>query len=340
MWLWKRRSKMRSSFSTPDVLPPENHADGPSHHADSPTQQTSCLGTVIPNRIFVGGIDYKVNEGDLRHFFSQHGAVKEVKIVIDRSGMSKGYGFVTFETQEDALKVLNNANGICFKDKKLSIGQAVRKQQASGQIKSDHVAGPDSAMALPVSCGTLYLTTSTGYPYTYHNGVAYFHCPNMSPPPHHWPPSPPVILPQSQPVYQQPAYHHSQCVPNQYQWTVAQSPMPSSPVPVAVCSQQPEHLYQPIDGGCVPPPLPVMEDTTTEFVEPTVQQFYRVYPQRTEGVAPLVLQHDPGKNLMFPHSRVHLKPKYRRHIYKDNHYLPEPTEPPDASMFHSTQPLM
>lgn len=32
----------------------------------------------------------KVNESDLQHFFSQHGAVKEVKIVIDRSGMSKG----------------------------------------------------------------------------------------------------------------------------------------------------------------------------------------------------------------------------------------------------------
>lgn len=27
------------------------------------------------------------------------------------------------------------ANGVCFKDKKLSIGQAVRKQHASGQSK-------------------------------------------------------------------------------------------------------------------------------------------------------------------------------------------------------------
>uniref|UniRef100_A0A8C9YTH6 Protein boule-like n=1 Tax=Sander lucioperca TaxID=283035 RepID=A0A8C9YTH6_SANLU len=128
---------------------------------------------------FVGGIDYRVNESDLRHVFSQHGAVKEVKIVIDRSGMSKGYGFVTFETQDDALKVLHDANGICFKDKKLSIGQAVRKHV--------FVTIPDSALPVPMSCGTLHLTTSAGYPYTYHNGVAYFHCPNMSSPAHHWP---------------------------------------------------------------------------------------------------------------------------------------------------------
>ncbi|XP_039997836.1 protein boule-like [Xiphias gladius] len=320
------------SISSHDVLPPESHVDSQNHH-------TSRLGTVIPNRIFVGGIDYKVNESDLRHFFSQHGAVKEVKIVIDRSGMSKGYGFVTFETQEDALKVLHDANGICLKDKKLSIGQAVRKQQASGQIRSVHVASPDLAMPLPMSCGTVCLTTSTGYPYIYHNEVAYFHCPNMNPPAQHWPPAPPVILPQPhQPVYQPPAYNHYQCVPNQYQWTVIQSPMPSSPV---VYSQQPEYLYQSADGGSVLPPLPVMEDTTPEFVEPTVQQVFPVYPQRTEGMAPLVLQHDPGKNPMFRQSRVHLKPKYRRYIhYKDYHYLPEATEPPDASMLHSAQPLM
>ncbi|XP_045913864.1 protein boule-like isoform X2 [Micropterus dolomieu] len=293
-------SQNSSCSSPPDVLTPENHDDSLIHN-------TPLLGTVIPNRIFVGGIDYKVNESDLRHVFSQHGAVKEVKIVIDRAGMSKGYGFVTFETQDDALKILHNANGICFKDKKLSIGQAVRKQQASVQTKSTPVAFPDSAMPVPMSCGTVYLTTSTGNPYTYHNGVAYFHCPNMNPPGRHWP-SPPVMLSQShQPVYQQPAHHHYQCVPNQYQWSVVKSPVPSSPV---MYSQQFEYLYQPAHGGSVQPSLPVMEDTTPE-------------------------------NPMFPHSQVHLKPKYRQYIHhKDYHYLPETMEPPDASMLHPSHPLM
>ncbi|XP_051283995.1 protein boule-like [Dicentrarchus labrax] len=323
-------SQNSSSSSTPDVLPPENHDDSLTHR----------FGTVIPNRIFVGGIDYKVNESDLRRVFSQHGAVKEVKIVIDRSGMSKGYGFVTFETQEDALKILHDVNGICFKDKKLSIGQAVRKQQASGQNKSSRLGCTDSAMPLPVSCGSLYHTTSTGYPYTYHNGVAYFHCPNMKPPAHHWPrPAPPVMLPPShQPVYQQPAYHHYQCVPNQYQWNVVQPPMPSSPV---VYSQQSEYLYQPTNGGSLQPPLPVMEDVTPEFIDPMGQQVYPLYPQRAEGMAPIVLQHNPGKNPMFPHSQVHLKQRYHRYMdHKDYHYLPDATEPPDTSALHASQPFM
>ncbi|XP_029304846.1 LOW QUALITY PROTEIN: protein boule-like [Cottoperca gobio] len=318
-----------STYSIPDVLPPENHVDSLTHH-------TPRSGTVIPNRIFVGGIDCKVNESDLRHVFSQHGAVKEVKIVIDRSGMSKGYGFVTFETQDDALKILHDTNGICFKDKKLSIGQAIRKQQLLGQNKSALVTIPDFAMPLPMSSGTLYLTTSAGYPYTYQNGVAYFYCANAPAP--HWPSAPPAMLPQShQPVYQQPAYHHHHSVvPNQYQWNVVQSPLPSSPV---VYAQQSEYLYQPADGGPVQAPVPVMENPTPEFVEPTVQQVYPLYPPRTEGMTPFVLQHDSGKNPMFPHSLVHLKPQYRRYIpYKDYHYLPEAAEPPDASMLHPLQP--
>ncbi|KAE8278327.1 Protein boule-like [Larimichthys crocea] len=321
-------SQTDSSSSTPEVPPPENHS--PAHH-------THRLSTVIPNRIFVGGIDYRVKESDLRHVFSQHGAVKEVKIVLDHTGMSKGYGFVTFETEDDVLKILCDANGVFFKDKKLSIGQAFRKQQRLGQSKRAPMAFPESAMFLPVSCLSQYHTTSTGYPYTYYNGVAYFHCPNLNPPAHLWPwMAPPVMAPQShQPVYQQPAYHHYQCVPNQYQWNVVQSPMPPAPV---VYSHPSEYLYQSANGGSVQPPLAVREDTTAELME---QQVYPLYPPRTEAVTPIVLQHNHGKNQLFPLSHAHLKPKFHPYInHKDHHYLLEAAERPDASMLHASQPLM
>ncbi|XP_071368207.1 protein boule-like [Centroberyx affinis] len=287
----------------PDPASPENPSSTP-----APTHYTPCLGTIIPNRIFVGGIDFKINENDLRRIFSQHGAVKQVKIVIDRSGMSKGYGFVTFETQEDAQKILQ-ADAVCFRDKKLNIGQAVRKQQAAGHGNSVAVASGGPAVPLPMPCGTLHLTTSTGYPYTYHNGVAYFHNPDMNPPAHHWPSGSPMMLPHPhQPVYQQPAYHHyqvpPQCVPNYLQWNVHQSPVASSPV---VYTQPSDYLYQPTDGGSVQPPLPALEGTIPE-------------------------------DQMFPSSLVHLKPKYHRYANrKDYTYLPEPSEPTDPSMLH---PLM
>ncbi|KAL6115252.1 boll [Pungitius sinensis] len=318
-----------SSSSSPEVLPPEN--DSSTQHSPRPGTASSRPGTVIPNRIFVGGIDCKVNESDLLHVFSQHGAVKEVKIVIDRTGMSKGYGFVTFETQDDALKILHDANGISFKDKKLSIGQAVRRQHASAQTKSSHVTALDCAVPRPISWGP----ACADAPYFCHNGVTYFHCPNTSPLPHRWPPAPSVTLPGPHPpVYQQPAYHHHhhQRAPNQYQWNVVPAPMPQSPV---VYSQPSEYL------GPAQPPLPVMEDAAPEFVEPAVLQVYPLYPQRADGMTPFVLQLDPRKNAVFPHAQVHPKAKCRHFTpNKDHYYLPEDTAPPEASMLCTHQPLM
>ncbi|TFK13474.1 veficolin-1-like [Platysternon megacephalum] len=120
--------------------------------------------------------DNATNENDLRKFFAQYGCVKEVKIVNDRAGVSKGYGFITFETQEDAQKILQEAEKLNYKDKKLNIGPAIRKQQV----------GISRSSIMPAA-GTMYLTTSTGYPYTYHNGVAYFHTPEVASVPQPWP---------------------------------------------------------------------------------------------------------------------------------------------------------
>lgn len=50
-------------------------------------------------------------------------------------------------------------------------------------ILSLHILGS----SLMPAAGTMYLTTSTGYPYTYHNGVAYFHTPEVASVPQPWP---------------------------------------------------------------------------------------------------------------------------------------------------------
>lgn len=52
--------------------------------------------------------------------------------------------------------------------------------------KSTSTASLEPAMSQQTSYGTFYLTTSTGSPYTYHNGVAYFHCSNINTPSYQW----------------------------------------------------------------------------------------------------------------------------------------------------------
>lgn len=67
-------------------------------------------GTVVPNRIFVGGIPSNTTEPDLCQLFSKYGNVKATKIINDRAGVSKGYGFITFETEEEAKRLLSDVS--------------------------------------------------------------------------------------------------------------------------------------------------------------------------------------------------------------------------------------
>ncbi|XP_059084679.1 E3 ubiquitin-protein ligase RBBP6-like isoform X2 [Tigriopus californicus] len=119
-------------------------------------------GTLVPNRIFVGGISSTTTEADLHKLFSAFGNVKATKIISDRGGCSKGYGFVTFETEEEAKKLQAEADNIILKERKLNIAPAIKKQPYTRTYE----------MGQPVMNGALYY--HNGIPYTYQNGVALF----------------------------------------------------------------------------------------------------------------------------------------------------------------------
>lgn len=120
-------------------------------------------GTMVPKRIFVGGISVNTDESELHELFSRYGTVTNVKIILDRAGVSKGYGFVTFETDEDAQRAQASGNNIMLRDRRLNIAPAIRKQPLS------RVYDPTQS----VQPGTILY--QNGVPYMYHNGTAFFH---------------------------------------------------------------------------------------------------------------------------------------------------------------------
>ncbi|NXL88546.1 DAZL protein, partial [Alectura lathami] len=102
---------------------------------DNTSLSTVCQGYVLPegkimpNTVFVGGIDIRMNEAEIRSYFERYGTVKEVKIITDRTGVSKGYGFVSFLDNVDVQKIVESQ--INVHGKKLKLGPAIRKQQNS-----------------------------------------------------------------------------------------------------------------------------------------------------------------------------------------------------------------
>ncbi|XP_029918775.1 deleted in azoospermia-like isoform X2 [Myripristis murdjan] len=85
-------------------------------------------GKLTPNTLFVGGIDMKVDENEIRDFFARFGAVKEVKIITYRGGICKGYGFVYFSEDVNVQTIIEQQ--ISFKGRKLKLGPAIMKERS------------------------------------------------------------------------------------------------------------------------------------------------------------------------------------------------------------------
>ena len=64
------------------------------------------------NKIYVGNLSYDATATDIEDHFKAYGAITDVKLISDRdTGRSKGFSFVTFETDADANNAVQNANG-------------------------------------------------------------------------------------------------------------------------------------------------------------------------------------------------------------------------------------
>ncbi|XP_063042106.1 deleted in azoospermia-like isoform X2 [Engraulis encrasicolus] len=122
-------------------------------------------GKMTPNTLFVGGIDTKVDENEIKDFFARYGPIKEVKIITYRGGICKGYGFVYFNEDVDIQTIVDQQ--ISFKGRKLKLGPAIMKERSSRSMQS-HLVGGAPWMPTPqyiyCSCCPPTLATPTNSP--------------------------------------------------------------------------------------------------------------------------------------------------------------------------------
>ncbi|KAM8717331.1 hypothetical protein ACLKA7_004088 [Drosophila subpalustris] len=57
-------------------------------------------------KLFVGMLNKKLNENDVRKLFEVHGAIEECTVLRDQNGQSKGCAFVTFATKHAAISAI------------------------------------------------------------------------------------------------------------------------------------------------------------------------------------------------------------------------------------------
>lgn len=75
--------------------------------------------------IYIGNLNYKIQESDLKSALEEYGVVESVKIVMDReTGRSRGFAFVEMPNEEEAKAVIEQLNGADFGGRVMVIKEA------------------------------------------------------------------------------------------------------------------------------------------------------------------------------------------------------------------------
>lgn len=94
-----------------------------------PREDASSKGGSKTKKIFVGGIPPSFTEDELKEHFGSYGNVVEHQIMLDHStGRSRGFGFVTFESEEAVDKIISEGKMHDLGGKKVEIKKAEPKR--------------------------------------------------------------------------------------------------------------------------------------------------------------------------------------------------------------------
>jgi len=84
-------------------------------------------------KLFVGGLSWGTNDDTLREAFSRFGSISEARVIMDReTGRSRGFGFITFDDDQDAVNAMNEMNGKEIDGRSIKVNEAQEKPAGGG----------------------------------------------------------------------------------------------------------------------------------------------------------------------------------------------------------------
>ncbi len=82
------------------------------------------------NKLYVGNLPYSTTNDALTQLFSEAGTVADAVVILDRmSGRSKGFGFVTMATDEEADKAIEMFHQYDMEGRPLVVNKARPKEE-------------------------------------------------------------------------------------------------------------------------------------------------------------------------------------------------------------------
>ncbi|KAI4389275.1 hypothetical protein MLD38_001516 [Melastoma candidum] len=100
-------------------------------------REPSSLGPVLfqaircmSSKLFIGGLSYATDDISLKETFSSYGEIIEARVIMDReTGRSKGFGFVSFTSQDEASSAMQDMDGKDLHGRRIRVNYAVEKSR-------------------------------------------------------------------------------------------------------------------------------------------------------------------------------------------------------------------
>lgn len=102
--------------------------------------------------LYVKNFEMNIDEEDLRKAFEPYGTITNVRIIRHSNGFSRGFGFVSFQSHEEAQRAIDNMDGKTLDHRTISV--------TFYTPKSSHESSPiESAQSSPIMSPTMASTT-------------------------------------------------------------------------------------------------------------------------------------------------------------------------------------
>lgn len=118
--------------------------------------------------LYVKNLDDTITDDALRKAFEEFGTITSAKVMRDDKEGSKGFGFVCFNSADEATKAVTEMNGKILEKKPLYVALAQRKEERRQQIAMQHNQRlqsirmqqgmyPNQGIAQPPGAGMMYM---------------------------------------------------------------------------------------------------------------------------------------------------------------------------------------
>nr|XP_057947114.1 polyadenylate-binding protein 4 [Doryrhamphus excisus] len=85
--------------------------------------------------VYIKNFGDDMDDERLKELFDKYGKTLSVKVMMDPTGKSRGFGFVSYEKHEDANKAVEDMNGTELNGKTVFVGRAQKKMERQAELK-------------------------------------------------------------------------------------------------------------------------------------------------------------------------------------------------------------